>query len=55
MNKYQKAVDMAKGSIDPSRAEKLRRVQKKIDDLRARGLLKKQEYMSPITMPDLKR
>lgn len=54
-NKYQKAVDMAKDSIGSGRAEKLRRVQQKIDDLKSRGLLKKQEYVSLITMPDLER
>ena len=55
MNKYQKAVDMATNSIGPNRAERLRRVQKKIDDLNSRGLLKKQEYVSPLAMPDSKQ
>lgn len=45
----QKAVDSAEKSIDTCRAKKLQEVQKKVDDLKSRGLLKKQEYVSVST------
>ena len=51
-NKYQRAIDMAVNSTDSSRAQRLQQVQKKIDDLKSRGLLKKQEYVSSSTMPN---
>lgn len=43
---------MAVNSTDSSRAQRLQQVQKKIDDLKSRGLLKKQEYVSSATMPN---
>lgn len=43
---------MVANSIDSSRAQRLQQVQKKIDDLKSRGLLKKQEYVSSSTMPN---
>ncbi|MGI9345861.1 MAG: hypothetical protein ACR2PW_06320 [Gammaproteobacteria bacterium] len=41
--------DSATRSIDTGRAHKLQEVQRKINDLRSRGLLKKQEYFSAST------
>lgn len=53
-SKHQRAVTEIKKSLDPSRAERLEKVQKKIDDLRSRGVLKKQEYKT-FTVADYER
>ena len=45
-DKYKKAIDEAESSIEPKRIERVKDVQNKIDDLKSRGLLRKQAYKS---------
>ena len=45
-DKLGSTIDKTAKSIAPNRAKKLREIQKRIDDLNSRGLLKKQEYVS---------
>ncbi|MEK8017683.1 MAG: hypothetical protein VSS75_012495 [Candidatus Parabeggiatoa sp.] len=45
-DKLGSALDKTTKSIEPNRVKKFQEIQKRIDDLKSRGLLKKQEYVS---------
>ncbi len=49
VDKLGSALDKSAKSISTNRAKKLQEVQKRIDNLKSRGLLKKQEYVSVST------
>jgi len=48
-DRLKEAVSKSAESIQPERSEKLQRVQKRVDDLKSRGLLKKQEFVRTTT------
>ena len=45
--RLQSAVHAAESAIDPARLQRLREIQKRLDDLRARGMLRPQKYSLP--------
>jgi hypothetical protein len=46
VNKLGSALEKTTKSLETKRAKNLQEIQKRIDDLKSRGLLKKQEYVS---------
>ena len=49
MDRLEVALNTAEKSVNNTRAKKLQEIQKRIDDFKSRGLLKKQEYVSVST------